>query len=453
MLEPSLRRTTAILDVPNPKSPTGITKVYILAMSHVSAVSCEQVRQLIRTVRPDVVMVEVCKDRVGLLATEPPSGDRMWHAPSVRINGIPDLPGFPDADDLIPRLICKPGRPLSIVDIEDDARALLSTGLFRTVRPAALPSTEQDAPLFIVNPSGDKDSESRVRVDTVPPFNALEFRCEARPLPPVSSFSLRVDSNAVDAGVELTAPQIAELEDTIRKDANRENANTLEVLMEARARILEAAESPVPVCIEFSNVEGGAVEAVLQLQRSEEFVSGLEASAQYGEGFGIEAVKPMQQGEGVTIGLTSRLPAEVVDRLKRQARVAAGIEEEYVEGGSAEQEAGMTGAKGKVLPRDVLRGRGRTQWRQWTWREKATAADEDPAPQPLKDLVANTLTQWYGNLQGKSGDTAGVEAGDAWRVRAMCMYPFMCACFEFALMSQHALLDALAVHMYSCFFM
>lgn len=416
VLEPSLRRTTAILDVPNPKSPTGTTKVYILAMSHVSAMSCEHVRQLIRAVRPDTVMVEVCKDRVGLLATEPPSGERMWHAPAVRISGIPDKSGFPAASDLLPRLICKPGKPLSIIDIEDDTRALLATGLFRTVRPAAIPGTEQDAPLFIINPNTDKDSESRVRVDTVPPFNALEFRCEARPLPPVSSFSLRVDSNASDAGVELTAPQIAEMETTIRKDANRENANTLEVLMEARARILEAAESSVPVCVEFSNVEGGAVEAVLQLQRSEGFVSGMEASAQYGEGFGIEAVKPLQQGEGLTVGLTSKLPADIVDRLKRQARIAAGVEEEGGVEDAEEEQAGMGGPK--VLPRDVLRGRGRSQWREWTWRETATAADEDPERQPLKDLVATTLTGWYGKLQGRSGDTVGVEAGDAWRVRA-----------------------------------
>jgi hypothetical protein len=417
VLEPSLRRTTAILEVPNEKSPTGVTKVYILAMSHVSAVSCDQVRQLIRAVRPDTVMVELCKDRVGLLATEPPAGERQWHAPAVRISGIPDKPGFPTADDLLPRLLSAPGRPLTVTDIEDDHRTLLATGLFRTVRPAAIPSTEQDAPLFIVNPSSDKDSDSRVRIDTVPPFNALEFRCETRPLPPVTSFSLRVDSNAIDAGAELTAPQIAELEGTIRKDANRENANTLEVLMEARARILEATESPVPVCVEFSNVEGGAVEAVVQLQKGSEYVSGLEPSALYGEGFGIEAVKPMQQGEGVQVGLTSRLPADVVDRLKRQFRMAAGVEEEVAAGNPGDEEARADASKGKVLPRDVLRGRGRTKWREWTWREKATAADEDPVPQPLKDLVANNLTKWYGQLQGKCGDTLGVEAGDAWRVR------------------------------------
>lgn len=414
VLEPALRRTTAILDVPNPKSPTGTTKVYILAMSHVSAVSCDQVRQLIRAVRPDTVMVELCKDRVGLLATEPPAGERQWHAPAVRISGIPEKVGFPEDSDLLPRLICTPGRPLSITDIEDDTRALLATGLFRTVRPVAIPSTEQDAPLFIINPNTEEGSEARVRVDTVPPFNALEFRCEARPLPPVTSFNLRVDSNASDAGAELTGPQIAELESTIRKDANRENANTVEVLMEARARILEAAESPVPVYVEFGNVEGGAVEAVLQLQRDEDYMSGLEPSAKYGEGFGIEAMKPMEQGEGITVGLTSKLPAEIVDRLKRQARRAAGIEEE--EGDAAEGEQGGQAPRKNVLPRDVLRGRGRTQWREWTWREKATAADEDPASQPLKDLVATTLTKWYGKLQGKSGDTVGVEAGDAWRV-------------------------------------
>ncbi len=41
--------------------------VYILGASHVSRASCDRVRELIAAVRPDVVLVELCKDRLGLL--------------------------------------------------------------------------------------------------------------------------------------------------------------------------------------------------------------------------------------------------------------------------------------------------------------------------------------------------------------------------------------------------
>lgn len=41
--------------------------VYILGASHVSRASCDCVRELIEAVRPDVVLVELCKDRLGLL--------------------------------------------------------------------------------------------------------------------------------------------------------------------------------------------------------------------------------------------------------------------------------------------------------------------------------------------------------------------------------------------------
>ena len=46
-LSPELRRTTAVLEVPNERAKAGKTTTYILAMSHVSAVSCDQVRCLL----------------------------------------------------------------------------------------------------------------------------------------------------------------------------------------------------------------------------------------------------------------------------------------------------------------------------------------------------------------------------------------------------------------------
>jgi pheromone shutdown protein TraB len=44
-------------------------------------VSCDQIKQLVRAVRPEVVMVELCKDRLALLV-DPVNPDRRletWH--------------------------------------------------------------------------------------------------------------------------------------------------------------------------------------------------------------------------------------------------------------------------------------------------------------------------------------------------------------------------------------
>lgn len=377
---------------------------------------------LIEAVRPDVVMIEVCKDRLGLLATPFPGGERVWHTPSVRISGIPELPGFPKGEDLASQLICKPGRPISTMDIEEDARTLQATGLFRTVQPSALPGTNQDAPLFILRPQAEAGQTGAVRLDTVPPFSAVDFRCDPRSLPPITSFSLRVDSTALEAGAHLPDSRARDIEAQVKEQAGREDGQTLQVLMEARARILAAADTPVPLCVQFEDVEIGAVEAVLRLAKPNIFVTGLESSATGGMGFGIEPFKVPRQNDGLKVGLMSMLPAEALERLARQNHG----EEQLVGADVSDGEGGPSSAEADALaklPHEVLRGSGRTIWRRWGWRELATAADEDPAPQPLKDMLANTMSEWYGKLQRRAGTTVGVDGGDVWRVR-----PLHCVC-------------------------
>jgi hypothetical protein len=43
VLPPSLKNSVVVLDAPNPEAPGGVTKVYLLGMSHVSKVSVNQV--------------------------------------------------------------------------------------------------------------------------------------------------------------------------------------------------------------------------------------------------------------------------------------------------------------------------------------------------------------------------------------------------------------------------
>ncbi len=80
-LPPELANAVAVLQAPNPAAPGGMTRVFVLGVSHVSERSCDQTRQLVRAVRPEVVLVELCKERVGLLV-DPVQPDRRaetWH--------------------------------------------------------------------------------------------------------------------------------------------------------------------------------------------------------------------------------------------------------------------------------------------------------------------------------------------------------------------------------------
>ena len=65
-----LETNVAILELPNPDAPYGLTKVYVLAVSHVSRESCDHIQQLLHHVRPEVVVLELDKDRVDLLVGE-----------------------------------------------------------------------------------------------------------------------------------------------------------------------------------------------------------------------------------------------------------------------------------------------------------------------------------------------------------------------------------------------
>lgn len=45
----------------------------------------DQIEQLVEAVEPEVVMVELCKDRVGLLIDRNTQGTQTWHARKVKI--------------------------------------------------------------------------------------------------------------------------------------------------------------------------------------------------------------------------------------------------------------------------------------------------------------------------------------------------------------------------------
>ena len=66
-LSAEVRRDTAVLETRSEGAPGGRARAYVLGVSHVSRESCEEAAELIRAVRPDVVVLELCKDRLRLL--------------------------------------------------------------------------------------------------------------------------------------------------------------------------------------------------------------------------------------------------------------------------------------------------------------------------------------------------------------------------------------------------
>lgn len=125
--------------------------VYILGMSHVSRHSCTHVSQLIATVKPELVLLELCKDRVGLLIDPELPQPLYWHSRSVRLEcSTAQQPSVQRAcDSLLRKLQCQPGKAFSAYQIEQDCAQLLSSGLFKSVVPVTQSASATDAPMFV----------------------------------------------------------------------------------------------------------------------------------------------------------------------------------------------------------------------------------------------------------------------------------------------------------------
>lgn len=72
-----------VLEAPNGSG--GTARVYVMGVSHVSKIQAQQVKTLIRAVRPEVVCVELCKERVGLLVDDrmETQATNLWHVRKV----------------------------------------------------------------------------------------------------------------------------------------------------------------------------------------------------------------------------------------------------------------------------------------------------------------------------------------------------------------------------------
>ena len=139
----------------------GSVQIYILGASHVSQRTCKHIVQLISAIKPDVALLELCKDRVDLLISPSTPVPQHWHSRVINFQSSFTQQASSVASacqHLLSGLRCQPGKAFSAYDIEQDCIQLLSSGLFASVQPVTQPASVSDAPMFVCTGSQVRDA-------------------------------------------------------------------------------------------------------------------------------------------------------------------------------------------------------------------------------------------------------------------------------------------------------
>jgi len=362
-LPPELRNPVAVLQAKNPDAPGGATQVYVLGISHVAKSDCKRARDLIKLVKPDIVMVELCKERTGLLVDQTFASGGLWHTPKVTIKGLPTGDGWPAEDLLLRCLRSSPGQPISISQIEDDCDRLCASGLFRTVRPITSPPGPRSAPNFRseVLPSGKRCMKA------LQPLGALTFEVKERVLPPIKQCSVQLPA---EGGFSLDdAKAVAEA--LVAQSST--GASTVAAALAARAKLIQVAEAAGmagKVDVLLDGLDSG--NAVLRVETLKDgakaSITGLEGSAAGGSGWGIEP-------------------------LSRTSKPGRSTSTETAPPGAA----------------------ARTSWRPWSDSTLTSQATGSLPADGIKDAFATAVTRVYAALQADAGRTVGIPPGAVWQ--------------------------------------
>ncbi|GAB4818160.1 hypothetical protein N2152v2_005206 [Parachlorella kessleri] len=387
-----LRDATAVLT-----SASG-SQVYVLGVSHVSKVSCRQVEELIQLVRPDIVLVELCKERVPLLVNpdDPPPG--LWYSSRLTVSGLPAGPGWPSSAQLVAAagLKCSGGMPVTASEIEDDCVTLLSTGLFAAVMPAVKPPGPNAAPAFLLKGTN---------LQTVAPAGEIEFLVKERMLPKLTSLETSLDAGAKEASADgIERVMAAALQAAV------EGASAVSCYLQAREGLLGLYPADVRESLEvvFEGAESGSARAVVchVTPGQRPSVAGLEGTAVGGKGWGIQAFQrraPKHSGAGLRLGASQQLDAAA---LEAALPTSDGTRDSRNAGTAAEPA---------------------TRWRPWSDAERrqgdaavpvgssSSNGSSNSSSNPLSQWFARSLSQAYAGYQAKAGRQVGVPPGAAWQ--------------------------------------
>lgn len=339
---------------------------YVLGISHCSQVSIAQIRQLISIVKPDAVLIELCKDRVPLLVDPDDPQPTLWTSPTIKITGVPAGKAcWPTSIELTSLLLCQNGMPVRLSQLDDDAQTLLDTGLFKSVQVAIQAPSTTAAPCFVKGSKG--------KMEAVGPLGSIEFKVVPRSLP----FSAK-DITVVST---LSESVLKDIENAKQAAYIRDGLTGLEALLELRSVVANT---------HFFQYRISPSGVSISLQK--ESARGDDNTADFGfnpqDTYGIEPYKR----QFTSSNMMAPAPSPGL-------RIAGKIG-----GGMAEAAATTAASAPSVL------------WRSWSEEEKTRdEKTSDTAPGGMGGAFVRYLTTEYAKYQAKAGRTVGIMPGAAWR--------------------------------------
>jgi len=214
----------------------------VLGTAHISETSSAQVRDVIREVRPDIIMVELDDERLGVLVDfgeqQSAKDDVLWYTDRTSLDPAPQYEGVSE-QELLGALQSQPGQPITRAQMEQDARLLLGCGLFSQASPLPYPPPPDMGPMFVAMAGGKV-------VRQVNAMGPLVFRNLPQKVQPVARAEVRRDPDVPDSDWPKRLQEIAS-EALAREDA----ASVLSVCSRIRAHVKEAG-LPEELVVNFS---------------------------------------------------------------------------------------------------------------------------------------------------------------------------------------------------------
>lgn len=336
----------------NPNNRQSNAKVVLLGIAHVSAESVRATRNAVRKYKPDVVLVELCKDRVQLVMDDPKEPDprSKWYAKETRVEGFHGL----EQETLLEIAGIAPGRGVTRDDIETGIKMLVATGCFDQVVPITEPADAEQMPTFYFDAQtySATDLTCEGGFQQVNPLRCLGYRVKERSLPPLGGLEYRIDPSAArmdKSKIELCLKKTGE-------QALKDNTTTVQTCCLVRKELLHLASQagldPNRICTDFHNLENNKP-VLVHISVSETALpkayTGMGSSADVS--FAVQMTSEGQK-------------ADTQDRSSKKTRATRG-------GGAS--------------------------------------------PSTPASLLGDALSRSYGAVQASAGEKLGVQPGAAWR--------------------------------------
>lgn len=221
----------------NAEHPQADARVVLLGIAHVSAESVRATRNAVRKYKPDVVLVELCKDRVQLVMDDPkePDPTSKWYAKETRVEGFHGL----EQKTMLEIAGIAPGRGVTREDIETGIKMLVATGCFDQVVPITKPADAEQMPAFYFDAQSYRATDLTCEdgFQQVNPLQCLGYRVKERSLPPLGGLEYQIDPSAAGMDESNIESCLKQMEEKALKD----NMTTVQTCCSLRKELLHLA--------------------------------------------------------------------------------------------------------------------------------------------------------------------------------------------------------------------